>query len=92
MSLTGVTGARGQMASGVRRLVERIRAHSDLPVLVGFGVSNSEHVAEISKFADGAVFASAMLDAVADAPVADAPRVAGEFVQKLRGDSEANSP
>ena len=85
VSLTGVTGARGQMATGVRRLVERIRAHSDLPVLVGFGVSTKEHVAEISEFADGAVFASAMIDAIEKSPPRDALRVAGEFVRSLRG-------
>ena len=85
VSLTGVTGARGQMATGVRRLVERIRAHSDLPVLVGFGVSTKEHVAEISEFADGAVFASAMIDAIEKSRPRDALRVAGEFVRSLRG-------
>ena len=85
VSLTGVTGARSQVAAGARRLVERIRVHSGLPVLVGFGVSSKEHVAEISTFADGAVFASAMLNAVADSPPQDAARVAGDFVRSLRG-------
>ena len=85
VSLTGVTGARGQMATGVRRLVERIRTHSDLPVLVGFGVSKKEHVAEISEFADGAVFASAMIDAIEKSRSRDPLRVAGEFVRSLRG-------
>ncbi len=85
VSLAGVTGARGQMALGVKTLVERIKAHSDLPVLVGFGVSTKEHVTDISTFADGAVFASAMLDAIDRAPVSDPCRVAGEFVRGLRG-------
>jgi tryptophan synthase alpha chain len=87
VSLAGVTGARGEMAEGVRRLVERIKTHSDLPVLVGFGVSTSKHVNDISKFADGAVFASAMLDAVGKAPVGEAARVAGDYVRSLRGDA-----
>jgi tryptophan synthase alpha chain len=79
------------MATGVRRLVERIRDHSDLPVLVGFGVSKKEHVAEISEFADGAVFASAMLDAVEKSRPHDAVRVAGEFVRSLRGGTEVTA-
>ncbi len=91
ISLAGVTGARGQMASGVRGLVERIKAHSDLPVLVGFGVSTSKHVTEISTFADGAVFASAMLDAVDKAPPREAARVAAEFVRELRNTAGAAS-
>lgn len=85
VSLAGVTGARGQMASGVKALVRRIKQHSDLPVLVGFGVSTKEHVTDISTFADGAVFASAMLDAIGKAPRHKAARVAGEFVRGLRG-------
>jgi tryptophan synthase alpha chain len=87
VSLAGVTGARGQMSGGVHRLVERIKTHSDLPVLVGFGVSTSKHVNDISKFADGAVFASAMLDAVGKAPPHLAARVAADYVRGLRGDA-----
>ena len=86
VSLTGVTGARGRMAPGPRRLVERIRAHSDLPILVGFGVSRPEHVADISAFADGAVFASAMLDAIERSPADAAANVAARFVRSLRGE------
>jgi tryptophan synthase alpha chain len=85
VSLAGVTGARGQMSSGVKTLVRRIKNHTDLPILVGFGVSTKEHVTDISKFADGAVFASAMLDAIGKAPPHEAARVAGEFVRGLRG-------
>ncbi len=88
VSLTGVTGARGRMATGAVRLVERIRAHSDLPVLVGFGISRPEHVAEVSAFADGAVFASAMLDAIDRSPTHDAAEVAARFVHSLRGSGE----
>lgn len=87
VSLAGVTGARGQMATGVSGLVERIRVHSDLPVLVGFGVSTKEHVDDLSTFADGAVFASAMLDAIGKAPPQDAARVAAGFVRGLRSTS-----
>ena len=41
-------------------LVARIRRHTDLPVLVGFGVSRREHLEAISEFADGAIVASAL--------------------------------
>jgi tryptophan synthase alpha subunit len=91
VSFAGVTGARGQMAEGVRRLVKRIKTHSDLPVLVGFGVSTSKHVNDISKFADGAVFASAMLDAVGKAPPHLAAQVAGDYVRSLRGGTGASA-
>ena len=84
VSLTGVTGARAEIREGVSRLVERIRRHTNLPVLVGFGVSKREHVQEIARYADGAVFASAMLDAIDRAPRGRAVETAGEFVKGLQ--------
>lgn len=84
VSVAGVTGARSELAAGVEALVGRVRAQTDLPVLVGFGVSRREHVARIGEFADGAVVASAMLDAVNRASPEDAAAVAGDFVRVLR--------
>jgi tryptophan synthase alpha chain len=45
-----------------------VRSHSDLPLAVGFGVSRPEHVTEIGAMAEGAVVASALLNAVDAAP------------------------
>ena len=84
VSLMGVTGARGELREGVSKLVGRIRRHTDLPVLVGFGVSKREHVLEIARYADGAVFASAMLDAIDRAPRDRAVSTAREFVRGLQ--------
>ena len=84
VSLTGVTGARQELASGLSDLVGRIRRHTELPVLVGFGVSRAEHVAEIGRFADGAIVASALLDAIAQAPRRDALDVARRFLADLK--------
>ena len=47
VSLTGVTGARSQLARGIEESVRRIRASSDVPVCVGFGVSTPEHAREV---------------------------------------------
>ena len=85
VSVTGVTGARSELSGGVEGLARRIREHSDLPILVGFGVSRKEHVDSISRFADGAVVASAMLDSVSRVPTEDAAETAGQFVRQLRG-------
>lgn len=84
VSLTGVTGARDRLALGVGELVARIRKHSDLPVMVGFGVSRREHVEAIGGFADGAVVASALLGAVNEAPPGEALQTARDFVRRLR--------
>ena len=84
VSLTGVTGARRELASGISDLVSRIRRQTQLPVLVGFGVSRWEHVKAIGQFADGAVVASALLDAVDKAPVGQVLQTAREFIDELK--------
>lgn len=64
VSRTGVTGARSELSTEVEGLVKEIRRHTDKPVAVGFGVSNPGHVGEISRFADGAVVGSALVDLI----------------------------
>ena len=85
VSVAGVTGARSELSGGVEGLARRIREHTDLPILVGFGVSRQEHVENIARFADGAVVASAMLDSVSRVPVEEAAETAARFVRGLRG-------
>lgn len=85
VSVIGVTGARAELSGGVEGLARRIRKHSDLPILVGFGVSRREHVDNIARFADGSVMASAMLDSVSKVPVEEAVETAARFIRGLRG-------
>src|SRR4029453_10961955 len=51
----GVTGLRASLAAGIEELVGRVRAHTDLPVCAGIGVSNAEQAAAVAGFADGAI-------------------------------------
>jgi len=67
ISRLGVTGARDRVASGAEALVRRIRAHTDLPVALGFGLSRPEHVAEVGGYADAAVVGSALVSLIAEA-------------------------
>ena len=71
ISRLGVTGARSEVASGARALVERIRAVTSLPVAVGFGLSRPEHVRQVGEWADAAVVGSALVDIIAQE--ADSP-------------------
>lgn len=69
VALTGVTGARSAVAADLRAGVERVRAVSDVPVCVGFGISTPAQAREVAGFANGVVVASAIIDrmdAVAD--------------------------
>jgi len=71
ISRLGVTGARDRVASGADALVRRIRAHTSLPIALGFGISQPEHVAEVAAYADAAVVGSALvalIEAAASAP------------------------
>jgi len=58
---TGVTGIRESDSAQVRKLVERVRPYSPLPVAVGFGVSKPEHVRDVWNYADGAVVGSRLV-------------------------------
>jgi tryptophan synthase alpha chain len=65
VSLTGVTGARSAGPQNLESLVGRVKARSSLPVAVGFGVSRPEHVRAVARAgADGAIVASALIDAL----------------------------
>ena len=68
VSLAGVTGARDQLPPGMFQLVRRIRAHTDLPLAVGFGVSRREHVEAIGQHAQAAIVGSALLDVIDSSP------------------------
>ena len=61
ISRLGVTGARDSVAAGAAALVRRIRAHTNLPIALGFGISRPEHVAEVGAYADAAVVGSALV-------------------------------
>ncbi len=64
VSRAGVTGTREDISSEARKLVNRLRRFSDLPVAVGFGISNARQVAETWEFADAAVVGSAIVSEI----------------------------
>jgi len=67
VAVMGVTGARSQLESGTVELVSRVKEHSDLPIVVGFGISRPEHVKDvIDAGSDGAIVASALLNIIAE--------------------------
>ena len=84
ISRTGITGTRQQLAGDARSLVERLRAHTKLPIAVGFGVSTPEQFAEVGTFADAAVVGSAIVQRIEENPGREAAAVA-EFLGALTG-------
>ncbi|MGI9036373.1 MAG: tryptophan synthase subunit alpha [Pyrinomonadaceae bacterium] len=61
VSRAGVTGARDAISQSAEILVNRMRRFSDLPVAVGFGISNAEQISKTWKYADAAVVGSAIV-------------------------------
>jgi tryptophan synthase alpha chain len=66
VSREGVTGVRDQLAGGIPEAVARIRAHTRLPVAVGFGISTRSQVAQVAALADGVVVGSALVNLIRD--------------------------
>jgi tryptophan synthase alpha chain len=84
VSRAGVTGARKDVSSDARQLVERVRKVSDLPVAVGFGISNAEQVAATWRYADAAVVGSALVAEIERLKdESDLVERVGEFARKL---------
>jgi len=83
VSLTGVTGARAELAAGLEELLGSVRAVTATPVVVGFGISRPEHVDWLRGRADGAIVASALIDRIERAE-GDPVSVAADFVRALR--------
>ncbi len=84
VSRTGITGARDEMSVEAEKLVRRMRKFSDLPIAVGFGISNAEHVKDVWRYADAAVVGSAIVAEIERGGSSDEvlSRV-GEFVRQL---------
>jgi tryptophan synthase alpha chain len=58
----GVTGARDELGSTAREVVGALRAHTDLPLLVGVGIGTPEQARAACGFADGAIIGSALME------------------------------
>ena len=84
VSREGVTGMQARVSSNIAPMTALIRAHTDLPVAVGFGISNPDQARTVAAAADAVVVGSAVVDQIAKIGSAPdlAPRVAA-FVRPL---------
>jgi tryptophan synthase alpha chain len=85
VSLTGVTGARQSMAANLGEVLARVRRHTDLPLVVGFGISQAEHVAEVGRLADGAIVGSALIARLEPLGPGELVEGATSFLKELLG-------
>ena len=82
VSLTGVTGARSSLHANLEAFIDRVRAHTTIPLAVGFGISTPEQTAAVGALADGVIVGSALINAVNAA--SDKPAAAANFTESLR--------
>ena len=88
ISRVGVTGTQQSVAADAAALVARIRRWTELPVAVGFGITNANHVAQVAEFADAAVVGSAIVELIERATSENGPETApgavARFIKGLR--------
>ncbi len=84
ISREGVTGMQSKVASNLASQVAKIRAHTNLPVAVGFGISNPAQAKAVAAEADGCVVGSAVVNQIAEnGKSKDLVKRVGKFVKSL---------
>jgi tryptophan synthase alpha chain len=81
VSVMGITGERQSLAASASVMAKRLKAHTDKPVLLGFGVSTPAHAVEASVEADGVIVASALMRRLLDGA---SPDQIGDVVATFR--------
>jgi tryptophan synthase alpha chain len=89
ISRTGTTGERRELSASARTLVEGARRFTQLPLAVGFGISNPAQVREVQAFADAAVVGSAVVHAIEERYHSAGAAAIEQFVRALK---EGRSP
>jgi tryptophan synthase alpha chain len=88
VSITGITGSAAPVADVVSQAVSRIKASTDLPVAIGFGIRTPDQAAVFARHADAAVVGSALVDLVAanlDEHGKAKPDLVGKVHELVRG-------
>lgn len=88
VSLSGVTGSRSTLPEHLQQFVQRVRGYTkeyNLPIAVGFGLSTPQHIAEVTRFADGAVVGSALVNLIDRHNEKEQVEAVRAYIQSLRG-------
>ena len=87
ISRLGVTGERASVDDGAEAMVARIRRNTDLPVALGFGLSDPNHVQAVGRWADAAVVGSGLVNRIGSvASSDDVCAEVGRYVRWLKGE------
>lgn len=86
LSVSGITGERRALPTDIGSNIAALRAVTEAPICVGFGISTAEQVRAVTEFADGAIVGSALvrrLAATVDAGIRAQSQAVGTFVAEL---------
>ncbi len=83
VSSLGVTGTRSEIKTDLASIVEVIRANTDVPCAIGFGISTPEQARKMAGIADGAIVGSAIIK-ILEKYGKDAPGHVGEYVKSMK--------
>ena len=83
VSSLGVTGVRSEIKTDLQSIVNVIRANTDTPVAIGFGISKPEQAAKMAGISDGAIVGSAIIKILAEHG-RDAASYVGEYVKSMK--------
>ena len=86
VALLGITGERSELAAEATEMGRRLKAVTDVPVLLGLGISNAEQAREAAAAADGVIVGSALVRRLLDG---GGPDQAAAFVAELRAGLDA---
>jgi tryptophan synthase alpha chain len=92
ISRVGITGTQDKVASDAPALVERLRRFTQLPIAVGFGISNAAHVKAVGEFADAAIIGSALVSLIERSTPGEAPAAVGRFILGLSDGQPESQP
>jgi tryptophan synthase alpha chain len=84
VSLTGTTGERDELPEGLAETVERVRASTEVPVAVGFGISTPEQARTVAEVADGVIVGSRVVRAAGEGGASAVGSVVTELADALR--------
>lgn len=89
VSVAGITGMQQAAQASIESAVTRLKAATDLPVAVGFGIRTPEQAAAVARIADGVVVGSAIVELVGKAAAAKANDLPQQVEEMVRALSEA---
>ncbi|HTI13545.1 MAG TPA: tryptophan synthase subunit alpha [Dictyobacter sp.] len=86
ISLSGVTGERAKLPPHLQSFITRVRSYVteyNIPLAIGFGISKPEHIVAVSKYAEGAVVGSALINLIDQQPEAEQTSAIKSYIKSL---------